>query len=234
MLAGVSVSWYTWLEQGRNINISSDVLASIGEALQLDAGELRYLFRLAGLRSETQPPQPYSGSSLGVAEMRQTQELIDGWLPNPAFVRDRFWNVVVANEAAIAQLNMQPGRQNLLEDIFIVDGPPSRYPQGANLERRYAAALRVDVSQHLQDKQLSRLIADLAANSATFQEIWESHEILEADRPYGVRVELPGSLSQFFVRQLLIDRDHGVWMVVLLPATAETSPFSSHQLVGVM
>ena len=48
MLAGVSVSWYTWLEQGRPINVSDDVLDSLARVLQLDSVECRYLAELAG------------------------------------------------------------------------------------------------------------------------------------------------------------------------------------------
>jgi transcriptional regulator with XRE-family HTH domain len=236
VLAGVSVSWYTWLEQGRNINISSDVLASIGRALQLDDGELRYLFRLAGFSSQTQVLRlPFSTAApMDTAELREMQALIDGWSPNPAFLQDRYWNVLAANEAAIMKLNMQPGLQNLLEDVFIFEGYPSRYPQGTNLGRRYAARLRVDVSEHPQDEQMSSLVDGLAANSANFQKVWEPHEVLDDDKPYCVQVELPGNRNHFAVRRLLLTRDHGVWMVVLLPVAADASPFSSAQLVGAM
>jgi transcriptional regulator with XRE-family HTH domain len=235
VLAGVSVSWYTWLEQGRNINISSDVLASIGEALRLDHGELRYLFRLAGLSSQPQVLRPpLSATPLSAAETREAQELIDGWSPNPAFVQDRYWNVVAANEAAIMQLNMQPGIQNLLEDVFIFDGYPSRYPQGTNLGRRYAARLRVDVSQHLQDEKMSHLVDGLAANSADFQKVWEPHEVLDDDKPYCVRVELSGDQAHFAVRRLPLAPEHGVWMVVLLPVIADASSLRDGQLAGAM
>ncbi|MEV4500352.1 helix-turn-helix transcriptional regulator, partial [Micromonospora arborensis] len=49
VLAGVGVSWYTWLEQGRDINVSEDVLDAIGRTLRLEAVERAHLYRLAGL-----------------------------------------------------------------------------------------------------------------------------------------------------------------------------------------
>src|SRR5438128_295832 len=48
VLAGIGVSWYTWLEQGRDIRVSSRVLDGISSALRLDEGERAYLYRLAG------------------------------------------------------------------------------------------------------------------------------------------------------------------------------------------
>src|SRR5271170_6217073 len=48
MLAGVGTTWYTWLEQGRDVKPSSEVLGALGKALKLDAAEKRHLFILAG------------------------------------------------------------------------------------------------------------------------------------------------------------------------------------------
>src|SRR3954465_14518824 len=54
--AGVGVPWYTWLEQGRPINVSVQVLEAIARTLRLDQTEYEHLFRLAGVPSVTVPP----------------------------------------------------------------------------------------------------------------------------------------------------------------------------------
>ncbi len=60
MLAGVSVTWYTWLEQGRRINASTDVLRAIGRALRLDDAGVDHLLRSA--QPATVPPAAVPGS----------------------------------------------------------------------------------------------------------------------------------------------------------------------------
>jgi len=233
VLAGVSVSWYTWLEQGRNINISPDLLASIGEALKLDRGELEYLFRLANLLPEQQDVEPFSTSRMTSEEVQSIQELVEALSPNPAFAQDKYWNVVAANRVAIEQLHMCPGPQNLLEDIFVFSGSPSRYPQGANLQRRYAARLRVDLSKYPKDERLSNLVSGLAASSGAFRKLWELHEILDDDRPYRVQVQVGEDERHFSVRRLLLARNHGVWIVVLLPLNSYEDHRGTHRLAGV-
>src|SRR5688500_12248072 len=61
VLAGVGVSWYTWLEQGREINVSAGVLDAIARVLRLDPAEREHLYLLSGLN----PPQPGRASTAG-------------------------------------------------------------------------------------------------------------------------------------------------------------------------
>ena len=57
-LAGISVTWYTWLEQGRDINVSQPVLESVARVLQLDQAERNYFFTLATSRPPLSSPSP--------------------------------------------------------------------------------------------------------------------------------------------------------------------------------
>ncbi|MGM7648319.1 helix-turn-helix domain-containing protein [Nocardia sp. JW2] len=93
VLAGVGVSWYTWLEQGRDINVSGEVLNAIGRVLRLDSVEREHLYLLAGLNPPRQAP-----SARPVPE--GLRQVIDSWLPRPAYLLDRHWNLVVVNRAA--------------------------------------------------------------------------------------------------------------------------------------
>ncbi len=56
LLAGISVTWYTWLEQGRAIRPSFPVLHSIARVLRLSEAEQRYLFELAAALPTSHPP----------------------------------------------------------------------------------------------------------------------------------------------------------------------------------
>ena len=91
MLAGVSITWYTWLEQGRRINASPDVLSAIGRALKLDDAGLDHLLALA---------QP---SSSGVEAPQEAPSalvrLIDSMEPAPAYVLGPRWEFLAWNSA---------------------------------------------------------------------------------------------------------------------------------------
>ena len=114
MLAGVSVTWYTWLEQGRRINASHDVLNAIGRALLLDEAGLEHLIALtdpgtAGIEAPTEAP-----SAL--------RRLIDSLMPAPAYVLGPHWEFVAWNTGEerlyprIAEL--EPPRLNLIWVLF--------------------------------------------------------------------------------------------------------------------
>src|SRR3954471_15966448 len=85
VLAGIGTSWYTWLEQGRDIKVSEPIARAIGRALRLDQGELAYFYRLVGL-----------GHSAPVADIADSvfEPVVNGWLPNPALVIDPLWNIL--------------------------------------------------------------------------------------------------------------------------------------------
>ncbi len=94
LLAGISVDWYTWLEQGRNIQVSSQVLESIARALQLDADEKKHLFLLA-----LQQYPAVSGEA--AAEITPAlQRFLDLQGTSPAYVTDQRLNIVGWNRIA--------------------------------------------------------------------------------------------------------------------------------------
>ena len=49
-LAGLSTTWYTWIEQGRDVSVSPTALARLARALRLGRAQRQYLFELAGKR----------------------------------------------------------------------------------------------------------------------------------------------------------------------------------------
>ena len=97
LLSGVSLTWYTWLEQGRDINVSPQILLALARALQLDEVERAHLFRLAG-RAAPEPAE----RSLQVPDA--VRAFLDTLMPNPAFVIDRCFDVLAWNRAQEAVL----------------------------------------------------------------------------------------------------------------------------------
>lgn len=93
VLAGVGVSWYQWLEQGRDITVSPQVLDAVSRVLRLNDAERRHLYVLAGLN----PPLPSAAAAPVSDGLRR---LIDAWMPFPAHILDPYWNTITFNEAA--------------------------------------------------------------------------------------------------------------------------------------
>ncbi|WP_282106548.1 MULTISPECIES: helix-turn-helix domain-containing protein [unclassified Crossiella] len=122
VLAGVGVTWYTWLEQGRDISVSAENLDAIAGALRLAEPERAHLYRLAGLN----PPESAAGTA--AADPAQ-QRLLDGWLPNPSYLLDRHWNFLALNTAARRVFDYRPGRaHNCLITFFTSADCRVRWP----------------------------------------------------------------------------------------------------------
>lgn len=92
-LSGVSVTWYTWLEQQRDITVSRQVVDALARSLLLTAAERRHLFTLAGqpLPPESSPGRPVVGAVL--------HALVSTLDPNPAYVMDQCWDLLTYNRA---------------------------------------------------------------------------------------------------------------------------------------
>ena len=94
VLAGVGVTWYTWLEQGRSINVSTQVLTAVGRALRLDDAEKRHLERLAGVRAD-----PAGPATLEAPLSAAYQPVLDKLDPYPACLQTSAFDIVAYNRA---------------------------------------------------------------------------------------------------------------------------------------
>jgi transcriptional regulator with XRE-family HTH domain len=217
LLAGVSVSWYTWLEQGRDMTLSSDALAGVSRALRLSGPEHCYLFRLAGLVADEE------GAESERASGARLSALIDGWWPSPAYVTDRYWNVLAANGSARAVLGLAPGRQNLLEDIFLTTAAPTRFPQDYRGSRQQVVAqLRSQVVWHGIDERMSALMARLRGGNTDFDRLWNLHEVWEAGREADIVHTKHGVSLIFRADTLAVGPWPGPWLTVLMPVDGRT------------
>ncbi|MGN6585221.1 MAG: helix-turn-helix transcriptional regulator [Rhizobiaceae bacterium] len=176
-LAGLSVTWYTWLEQGREMSLSPAALARLARALRLDRAARAYLFKLAGKRD---PEQDRSGSGRLPDSVLASIASIDA----PAYILDREWTVVSWNRKAadlFAGWLDQPGARNLLR--FIFTDPAARllicdYEQRA---RRVVAEFRSSCSAHLDDQSLKAFIAELRRASPLFAQFWDQRDVVERE-----------------------------------------------------
>ncbi|MEV0584398.1 helix-turn-helix transcriptional regulator [Nonomuraea sp. NPDC050310] len=171
VLAGVGVSWYTWLEQGREINVSGEVLDAIARVLRLDAAEREHLYLLAGLNPPQAPPVAVRRVPDGL------RQVIDSWLPRPAYLLDRHWNLVAVNRAAEAVFGYGEDDHNCLVTFFAGARFRSSLLHWRDAAHAIAGQFRADAARYPDDAEFGRLAADLCAVSPEFAEIWAEHDI---------------------------------------------------------
>ena len=174
LLAGVSLTWYTWLEQGRRINASDDVLRAIGRALRLDDAGIEHLLALA---------QPSAGSGVEAPEEAPTAlvRLITAIEPAPAYVlgpRADFlaWNA--AEERLYPRLAaLAPPRRNLLWVLFCDPFTRELIVDWDIHARQALAEFRAGAANLRNDARFHDLIRLLGDESPEFGAWWAEHEV---------------------------------------------------------
>jgi transcriptional regulator with XRE-family HTH domain len=175
-LAGVSVTWYTWLEQGRDIQVSADVLERISTTLRMSPDEREYLFALVQHRAA--PPTPARAETVSPTLARMLEAL-----GVPAIVLTARWDVVAWNRLACKVVRdyeaLSPARRNLLRILLVEDEAYKQDPEIYEaMARRILAKFRVDYSQNAGDPAFEDLIADLAASCPAFSRLWNLAEVV--------------------------------------------------------
>jgi transcriptional regulator with XRE-family HTH domain len=173
-LAGVGTTWYTWLEQGRDVRASLDVLEALSRALRLTPAERTHLVLLG--RGE-EPPPCKSDERVSPTVNRLIQNL--GL--NPAYVIGRRWDYLAWNDAAIAifgDLGAVP--KSARNHVWLHFMDPARremFPDWERSARLVVAKFRADCARHLGDPQFEQLIATLKKSSPEFCKAWKKHEV---------------------------------------------------------
>ncbi|MFD7015388.1 helix-turn-helix domain-containing protein [Streptomyces sp. NPDC059928] len=175
LLAGVSVDYYTRLEQGRARNVSSDVLGAVARALRLDGDERTHLHNLA--RPTTTRKRPSRPQQVG-AEMRQALQALNGV---PAYIVGRRLDILAWNDMArtlIADFPAIPAAErNMARLVFLDEAAKGLYPDWDDKARDTVANLRLDAGRHPDDPQLASLIGELSLGSDTFRRLWADHNV---------------------------------------------------------
>jgi transcriptional regulator with XRE-family HTH domain len=182
-LAGVSVTWYTWLEQGRDIRASADVLERISSTLQMSHDEREYLFALVQHRPA--PIAPDEEESVEGEVIR----MIDA-LNMPALVMTWRWDVIAWNELAAAVFRdyskLEGKQRNLLRHLLTDPRYRADPAEHEAIVSRVLAKFRVDYSQAADDPQMNALVEELAASCPIFDEHWMRGEVV--NRSHGINV----------------------------------------------
>jgi transcriptional regulator with XRE-family HTH domain len=175
-LAGVSATWYTWLEQKRPIGVSSGVLNNLARVLRLDPAERTQLFQLA-LR---QPVLDSRSRPETVSPL--IRRLLDRTDPIPAFVLGRRWDVLAWNRAALAFFfdfeQVPANERNTLWLAFTNSALRSLLVDWPARAKDTLARFRADYGRHAGDAHFVQLVERLKSVSPEFAEWWPRHDIL--------------------------------------------------------
>lgn len=207
-LAGVGVSWYTWLEQGRDINASPEVLDAVSRALRLTAPERAHLYVLAGLN----PPR--AGGARGAEVTPELRHLVDAWAPRPAILRDRYRNLLAINDATRAVFGYDDTDHNCMISFFTNTRYRGAHVHWDSVAPAVVAAFRADAAHCPDDPEFGRLVDHLNTVSPEFAELWARHEV---DVPVQAvkAVHHPEVGELFFDTTTLTVADHPDWYLEL-------------------
>jgi transcriptional regulator with XRE-family HTH domain len=182
MLAGISVDYLVRLEQGRETNPSTEVLASLAKALRLDEPERMHLGHIGKLTRRHVDLCPMVRDELSSTTMTVLDRL-DG---TPAFVMDVLSNLLVWNdsfERLYAGTGMLDGDSpNLLRFMFLDPQARDLYRDWDHNARELAGNLRYYVGWHSEKPEFQELVGELSVKSTEFAKLWSRHDVGEAVR----------------------------------------------------
>jgi transcriptional regulator with XRE-family HTH domain len=228
-LAGVGVTWYTWLEQGRPIHASVQVLEAVARTLQLDTIERQHLFRLADV--------PDTTAADDCLRLRpEIQPILEQLSPMPANVITERFDIVAWNTAYAALFprtaDLPAAERNTIYQCFTT--PPCCRTHENNEDHRGAlvAHLRASYGRHVGDPAWTAFIRHMEAASPEFSAAWATQDVAN-----------PASYAKVFRHPLYprlpmtstsmsLQGCPGARMVVYVPADAATRQAMEHLLSG--
>ena len=221
LLAGVSVSWYTWLEQGRPINASDDVLDALARTLRLDPVERDYLLALAG------HPRRRALDPIGERVPDDVARVVDALDPCPAYVLGPRWDFLAWNDGQRrlhpAIDTLPPEDRNLVWMLF-VDHEVRALVGDWELEaRRVLSQFRAETTPIRDDPSVQALLARLLDASVEFAAWWPRHDVGGFEQRVRTFHHPTAGLLRFDHQQLVPAGQPDLRIVVHLPIPDDDS-----------
>jgi transcriptional regulator with XRE-family HTH domain len=218
-LAGVGVTWYTWLEQGRDINPSAQVLDAIARTLQFDVHEHSHLFTLAGISTTTIADQ-----CLNLCPT--AQPLIDQLEPFPATVVNARLDLLAFNRVYASffeDLDAIPVEdRNILWLAFTHPRWREVIVDWDDITGRMVAEYRALMAEHLDDPAWKTLVARLHAASPEFAAVWERHDVQGVESRTKRAMHPTAGLLLLDYTNLWLNQGLGIRIVAFSPADERT------------
>jgi len=171
-LAGVGVTWYTWLEQGRDIKVSEQVLDAIARTLHMDVHERAHLFTLAGA------PAPAAPKKFDVSP--PILAILGRLAPYPAAVYNARTDILAYNEPfdwLFDVHDMPLEERNSTLQCFLNPEWRARMLDWEDKVPRTVAQLRAAMAEHIDEPAWKSLVKRLRQESPRFEELWNRHDV---------------------------------------------------------
>ncbi|KQU86357.1 XRE family transcriptional regulator [Ensifer sp. Root31] len=228
-LAGVGLTWYTWFEQGRDIQVSESFLLKIAKALRLDDAKCSLLFLLAHRRPP--PREAYQWPSVTPL----IQALLDDLVTRPAYVLNLRWDVIAWNEVADSLFDFSGREQvdrNVMRMVFADPDMRRRLPAWREDAPRLLAQFRADMATAPDDPAMLALIDDLKRLSPDFRRWIEQPEMGSYSRGIATVFNTDGTRIDFAHEMLIVDEHRHLKMIVYFtsedPGRSDNPPNADH------
>ena len=212
-MAGISSTWYTRLEQGKEVTPSSAALGRIADVLQLAPAERAYLFELA------RRVDPIDASNFADELVGKTIESCVHSISYPAFVLDRYWTALFWNDelAELFPLWLKGPEKNLLRHMFLNLSARTIVVDWELRARRLLAQFRVDFGKYIDDQKMLDLVRKLSEESDLFQKLWQEQRVLSSDGIEKSYNHPQQGLLKFHQTTFLAVADPALKLVILKP-----------------
>ncbi|MEE1774339.1 helix-turn-helix transcriptional regulator [Streptomyces sp. JV185] len=218
-LSAVGVTWYTWLEQARDIQVSPQVLDALARALLLDRSERGHLFSLAGAVD----PSPGADCPSVTPALREMLRQLD---PIPACIQNSRYDILAYNRTygrLLCDLDaVAPEDRNCMILAYTNAQWRSAVVDLPEVNRLMAAKFRRAMAEHLAEPAWKALLGRLAETSAEFREIWARHEVVGAGGRSKIFRNAHVGLLRLEHTDLWLGPSSGPRMVTYAPADEET------------
>ena len=187
-LCDISATWYTWIEQGRDISVSPSVWARLSDVLRLSRAERHYLFDLA----ETADP---NAMHVGADPLPEGLADCVHAIATPAYILDRCWNVMACNQAFVSLFRGWPNEvrdtapdteseaplPNLLHYIFLHPVARDLVVDWEARASRVTAEFRADAGSHIDEPDVKAVLDQLQQESQVFAYWWTRQAVVERE-----------------------------------------------------
>ncbi|GGD53021.1 helix-turn-helix transcriptional regulator [Paenibacillus nasutitermitis] len=231
VLSGISLPWYTSLEQGRDIQVSKQILESLVRTLKLDRDERLYLYTLANQQTPLLPVL-----NPGTAPPPSLQIIVDQFAECPAFFSDQRWNILAWNRVASLVFgnfrSVGKYSSNLVWQMFTTEEIRVMLVNREGVAKNLLAQFRSYYARNMEDPWYGEFIAALSERSAEFREWWTDHD---------VRCALTGSIEimhpkvgrlQMEAHEFYRCEDEGTALTVYIPIPETKCQENLLKLIG--
>ncbi|MFF2482742.1 helix-turn-helix transcriptional regulator [Paenibacillus sp. NPDC058071] len=227
-LAGIGVTWYTWLEQGRPIQVSTQILESLSRVLMLNRQEIVHLYTLA-----QHVPPSYSPSYDEVNPMHQ--HVLDTLIDSPSIIVDNFWNIIAWNRTAAVVFydfgQLECSKRNMIRIMFTDKKFASLFPDWETHAQMMLGKFRAGCSPYIEDPWITEFVHELRSISKDFDQWWPMHQIAKDQDSYNLLHHPEAGPLSFELTSFLISDNTNLKMYINTPMSGTDTKEKLKQLM---